>query len=75
MTAVRRLDRNTFDVFTGTGWDNHTRIRVGRSSTYRLSGVQMPNQQFKATTELLAATMPITYAQEQEQTLENCHAI
>lgn len=24
---IRKLDRNTFDVFTGTGFDNWTRVR------------------------------------------------
>ena len=72
MTTVRRLDHNTFDVFTGTGWDNHTRIRVGRSSTYRIGGQHLPRQEFHEITPLLAPNMPITYGKEQEQTLTLC---
>lgn len=69
---VRRIDHNTFDVFTGKGWDNHTRIRVGRSSTYRIGGNHLPNQEFKGISELLAANMPITYGQSQETSFTAC---
>ena len=38
MYAIRRIDRNTYDVFVGKQWGTHSRIRQGRSSTFVLAG-------------------------------------
>ena len=75
MTTVRRVDGNTFDVFTGTQWDEWTRIRVGRSSTYRLAGQHLPREIFNEIKALLHPAMPINYAHSQEHSLYNCSFI
>lgn len=75
MTTVRRVDNNTFDVFTGNQWDDWTRIRVGRSSTYRVAGHALPREIFNELKALLAPFMPINYEHSQEHTLYNCSFI
>ena len=75
MTTVRRVDSNTFDVFTGTQWDEWTRIRVGRSSTYRTAGHHLPREVFNEIKELLHPRMPVNYEHSQEHSLYNCSFI
>jgi hypothetical protein len=72
---VRRVDRNTFDVFLGTQWDQHIRVRLGRSSIYRMSGIRLDRASMHQLEEILHPTMPITYGQPQPQTLALCKAI
>jgi hypothetical protein len=72
---IRRVDRNTFDVFLGTQWDQHIRVRAGRSSLYRVSGLRVDRGVFNEIESLIHPNMPINYTQPQTQTLANCRAI
>ena len=74
-TEVRRVDRFTYDLFVGKGWDNHVRIRQGRSSTYRLSGNRISKPDLHDWHEVLAPNMPINYGQTVEELLFNINAI
>jgi hypothetical protein len=71
----RRIDRNTYDMFQGKGWDNHSRVRQGRNGTYVVSGEKLPRQQLRELDEVLHPTMPITYGQTVDQMLVNYDAI
>lgn len=72
MYEIRRVDHNTYDVFIGNQWSDHSRIRVGRSSAYVLSGLRLPYAFLKHMKAVCAANMPINYGQDHEQTLKNC---
>jgi hypothetical protein len=72
---ARRIDRNTYDIFYGKGWDNHVRIRQGRESTYRIGGGRITHPELKELNEVLAPNMPITYGQTMQQMLHNVDAI
>lgn len=74
-TTVRRIDNNTFDVFTGAGWNNWTRMRTGRSSTFVVAGARLPREVFNYVVELLNPRMPINYELSQENTWNNCQCI
>ena len=69
---IRRIDNNTYDVFMNTQWDEHTRVRKGRSSTYVLSGNKLPHPVLKELHSLLAPNMPVNYGQSPQQTVNNC---
>jgi hypothetical protein len=73
MYAIRRIDRNTYDVFVGKQWGTHSRIRQGRSSTFVLAGEKLPYGFLKHLHNTLAFNMPINYGQPHETTLVNCH--
>ena len=53
---ARRLDRNTYDIFYGNGWDNHVRIRQGRENTYRIGGGRITHPELKELHEVLGST-------------------
>jgi len=72
MYTIRRIDNNTYDVFTGKQWGTHTRVRQGRSSTFVLAGERLPYNFLKHLHGVLAPNMPINYNQPHEQTLTNC---
>lgn len=74
-TEARRVDRFTYDLFRGKGWDNHVRVRQGRSSTYRLSGQRISKPELHDLHTVLAPNMPVTYGQTMEQMLLNINAI
>ena len=74
-TEVRRLDNWTYDVFRGKGWDDHVRIRQGRSSTYRLSGSRISKPDLHELHDVLAPNMPTNYGQSVDQLLSNINAI
>lgn len=38
----RHLHGNTYDVFVGNGWDNWSRIRVGRDYSSVIAGYRIP---------------------------------
>ena len=69
---IRRVDRNTFDIFQGTQWGTWTRVRTNRHSTYRVSGEQLGHPELKALHEVLHPNMPINYNQTPAETLRNC---
>jgi hypothetical protein len=70
---LRRIDNNTYDLFQGKGWDNHTRVRKGRSSTFVVTGEKLPRQELKQLHEVLHPTMPISYGQPLNEMLHNYH--
>jgi len=72
---LRRIDAHTYDVFEGKGWDNHVRVRKGRSSTYRVSGGRVARPTLHFLDEVLAPNMPITYGQDINTMLNNINAI
>lgn len=72
---IRRIDNNTYDVFMNTQWDEHSRVRKGRSSTYVVSGNKLPHALLKELHGILAPNMPINYGQGLLQTLDNCHIL
>lgn len=72
---VRRINRFTYDVYTGTQWDGWSRVKQGRSSTYVVAGAPMPKGMLRDLHEILHPTMPITYGQTVGQMLDNFYAI
>ncbi len=72
---VRRLDRFTYDIFRGKGWDDHVRVHQGRSSTWRVSGGRISKPELRDWHDVLAPNMPVTYGQTVEQMLFNINAI
>ncbi len=72
---LRRVDGNTYDLFQGKGWNNWTRVRKGRSSTFGVSGQRIPHQVMKGLDEILHPQFPINYGQTLGQTLDNLAAI
>jgi hypothetical protein len=73
MYEIRRVDYNTYDVFTGNQWGSHSRVRQGRSSAYVMHGERLPYGFLKHLHANLASNMPINYNQPHETTLINCH--
>ncbi len=72
---LRRIDNHTYDVFEGKGWDNHVRVRKGRSSTYRVSGGRIARPTLHWLDDVLAPNMPITYGQTVHSMLSNINGI
>jgi hypothetical protein len=72
---IRRVDHNTYDVFTGNGWENATRVRKGKNNTYILKGEKLGKAELKFLQDILAPNMPINYGQRLEVTLHNCKAL
>lgn len=72
---LRRIDNYTYDVFTGNGWNNCSRVRRGRSSTFVQQGEKLPKHTLKYLHDVLHPTMPITYGQTVDQMLNNFNAI
>ncbi len=72
---ARRIDNNTYDIFFGTQWSDHVRVRQGRNGTYRLSGMRVDHQTLRELDSLLAPNMPITYGQDMHTMAMNCNAI
>ena len=68
---IRRVNHNTYDLFTGKQWDEHVRGHKGRSSSYCLVG-WLPHAILRQLHEILDSSMPINYGQSHEQTLNNC---
>lgn len=72
---IRRVDHNTYDLFQGKGWDNFTRVRKGRSSTFGVLGQRVPHAMLKDLDSILHPHFPINYGQTLGQTLDNLAAI
>lgn len=72
---IRRVDHNTYDLFQGKGWDNFTRIRKGRSSTFGVLGQRVPHAMLKDLHDILHPQFPINYGQTLGETLDNLAAI
>lgn len=72
---ARRIDRNTYDLFLGTQWSDHVRVRQGHHSTYRVSGQRVDHELLKWLHGVLAVNMPITYGQDLNTMINNVNAI
>ena len=72
---LRRISYNTWDVFQGKGWNNHTRIRKGKAGVYRMLGAHMPRQLLKELDSVLYPNFPITYGMTVDQTVNNLNII
>jgi len=68
---IRRIDKYTYDLFTGTGWDQWVRVRKGRSSTFRLAGEHISHGMLKWLDSFLSPSFPINYNQPLQETLVN----
>jgi hypothetical protein len=72
---ARRLDRNTYDIFMGAQWTDWTRVRQGRTGTYRIAGQKVDHAVLKELNDILAPNMPITYGQDMHTMVRNNLAI
>jgi hypothetical protein len=72
---ARRIDKNTYDIFQGKGWDNWVRVRQGHNGTYRVMGEKVDHSTLKELDTILAPNMPITYGQDMHTMLRNNQAI
>jgi hypothetical protein len=46
-TQVRHVDGNCFDVFFGSGWEDWSRVKTGRSYTHVIAGKRLTEEQIK----------------------------
>lgn len=45
---IKHLDKNTIDVFWGTGWDNWSRMKIGKKGYWKMTqGKYLPSEVFK----------------------------
>lgn len=72
---IRRVDHNTYDIFTGRQWGTHTRVRKAKHNTYVVSGEKITHGLLKFLHSILAPNMPINYNQGLEITLSNCQVL
>lgn len=72
---IRRVNRNTYDVFLGTQWSDWSRVRKGRSSTFVVAGAKMARDVLKDLHEVLWPGLPVNYGQTLPQTIQQLHAI
>lgn len=72
---LRRISYNTWDLFQGNGWNNHTRIRKGKAGVYRMFGAHLQRQVLKELDAVLYPNFPITYGMTVEQTVANINLI
>ena len=72
---IRRVDFNTYDLFLNNGWDKHTRVRKGRSSTYVLAGERISHALLKDLDRILSPRFPINYGQSFEHTCFNLESL
>ena len=72
---IRRIDNNTYDVFSGTQWDKWSRVRQNRNGVYVVAGERLPHPELKELHSVLAPNMPINYGQRLETTLHNCAVV
>ena len=68
---VRRVSKYVFDLFYGTQWDQWSRVKKGRSSTYVVQGQHLPKPELHRLHEILDPRMPITYGQSVDEMLFN----
>lgn len=50
---IRKVGYNTFDVFMFKGWDNWSRVRVGRQGAYVAKGNKVSRSTLKELGDLL----------------------
>lgn len=72
---LRRISWNTYDLFTGNGWNNVSRIRQSRTGVYVMAGERLPKPLLKELNELLFNWFPITPGMSLEQTVHNLRNI
>lgn len=73
---IRRLDRNTYDVFFGNQWTDWVRVRQARSNTYVIGGsIKVGHSELRHLHNVLAPNMPINYGQRIEDTIRNCEVL
>ena len=75
MIELRRISYNTFDLFQGTGWGKHSRIRKGRNGVYVIGGYRLPRGMLRDLDQVLYPNFPITMGMTLEETLNNLRAI
>lgn len=75
MLELRRVDHNTFDLFQGKGWNNWTRVRKGRSSTFGVAGQRIPHGLMRELDGVLHKFFPINYGQDLAVTVHNLQAL
>lgn len=55
---IKHNVRNEFDVFTGKGWNNWTRVRRGNAGAYGVAGERLPHPVMHEVSHLLEARIP-----------------
>lgn len=75
MYEIRRVNHNTYDVFIGNQWVDHSRVRVGKTAAWVLSGLKLPHGFLKHLHSICAWNMPINYNQDHETTVFNCQVL
>jgi hypothetical protein len=75
MIELRRVSHNVYDVFAGTGWGWHSRVKRGKHDTFVMFGVRIPKHILKDLHQVLHPTLPITPGMTLEQTLSNLQHI
>jgi hypothetical protein len=71
LMEIRRVEKNVFDVFQGSGWHNWTRIKNTRGNTFVLAGSRLPRPMLRELHEILFPYFPINYGQSVEETVRN----
>lgn len=71
----RRVAANVYDVFQGTQWGTHSRVRQTKTGVYVMSGEKLPHRVLKWLNSVLAPNMPINYGMPQEQTIQHCRVL
>lgn len=72
---VRRVNANTYDVFLGKQWVDHSRIRQTKHATFVVSGNKLHRNVLRELHEVLAPNMPVNYGQNFVQTVFNCQVL
>ena len=72
---ARRVDNRTYDLFLGTQWSDHVRVRQGRNGTYRVSGIKVDHSLLRWLDTVLAPNMPVTYGQDLNTMINNINSI
>jgi hypothetical protein len=57
---LRRLSWNTYDLFMGNGFENHSRIRQSKTGVYVMSGQHLPKHVLRELDNTLFNNFPIT---------------
>ena len=55
---IKHNVRNEFDVFTGKGWGNWTRVRRGNVGAYGVAGQRLAHPVMREVSHLLEARIP-----------------
>ena len=72
---IRRVEKNVFDLFEGSGWHGWSRVKNTRGHAFVVGGRRLPHGLLKELHELLFPYFPINYGQSMEETVANLKII